>query len=177
MPTPNHLGDRKVWLITDRHHNHPNMIPFCGRPEDFSEQIIENCKKKIQPQDLVIDLGDIIFRNAATLPEIQADLPGTWILIKGNHDKKSLSYYMNSGYSFACDSFNWYPIAFSHYPLEKLPDKCTINIHGHTHNATDERILIHDKIVIQPWHVRFALENEGYGPIDLHEFLRKKGHE
>ncbi len=89
----------------------------------------------------------------------------------GNHDKYPYTWYMNRGYDFVCDMFCWEPIAFSHEPLIKLPDKCQLNVHGHLHNSPYNNP--YDPWDQQPWHRLLALEYDGYGPVELTEFLKK----
>lgn len=167
------IGNTKVWLITDMHINHENIKRFCNRPDDYVDQIKASWKEKVSDNDIVIDLGDVIFKQASTLSEHIADLPGLKVLIMGNHDHYNYTWYMNQGYDFVCDGFNWFPIAFSHHPLVKLPDKCSINIHGHLHNNPYDNP--YDWFKQEDWHVLLALEHEGYGPILLEDFLKKKG--
>jgi calcineurin-like phosphoesterase family protein len=167
------IGKTKVWLISDMHLRHDNMIHFCDRPENFTELIISNWKKRVGDDDIVIDLGDVIFKDNSMLPQYIQPLPGKKILILGNHDRHNYSWYMKRGYDFVCDGFNWEPIAFSHEPLIRLPEKCKYNVHGHLHNNPyNHPAAWYDQ---KEWHILMALEKEGYGPIDLRDFLKSKG--
>lgn len=157
------------WLITDMHLQHKNMVPYCGRPEDFTEQIIKNLQEKVKDDDILIDLGDVIFGDSSKLAGYLSTIPGTKILVVGNHDQKKVKWYMEQGYTFACDMFTWGRFVFTHRPLTSLPSGCDYNIHGHKHDTpwNDPR----DPIVKKPWHLKLALEEVGYGPIRLNDFL------
>jgi calcineurin-like phosphoesterase family protein len=133
-----------IWIIADTHFGHDNMIPYCGRPKDFDDQIISNWNKVVQHEDVVIHLGDVIFgQNKDTrLPSIMASLPGKKILCRGNHDPKPGVWYMEHGFDFVCDSFVYDRYLFSHCPITPLPKQANynwqkdinLNIHGHFHN-------------------------------------------
>ena len=93
--------------------------------------------------DTLIHLGDICIGNDAEWHKrFFANANCRCILVRGNHDSKSLSWYMSHGWQFACDrmDLNLYGkhIAFSHKPL---PDDGSfdLNIHGHFHNADHHR--------------------------------------
>ena len=164
------IGNTKVWLITDRHINHENIKKFCGRPDNYVKVMHDNWKLLVKPEDIVIDLGDVIFKNASELGEINNSLPGKKILVMGNHDRNNYSWYMRNGFDFVCDMFVWEPIVFSHHPLKNLPDGCVLNIHGHLHNSPYDNP--HDPFRQKPWHQLIALELDGYLPIELDDFLR-----
>lgn len=173
----------KTWLITDTHFNHTNMVQLCGRPENFNDVIIKHWKHLVADDDLVIHLGDVIFSRAGELTGIMAQLPGKKVLTLGNHDNRKPEWYMNRGFHFAADRFDYKKIAFSHIPLTReglgkdlsyLSDVphhrgVSLNIHGHFHN-TDHRdweyeVGDHNRLLV--------LENEDYKPVLLEEFLSR----
>lgn len=152
---------QKVFIITDTHFYHHNMLKLCGRPPGFSELIMENWRRDVRPGDLVIHLGDISWTNDTYMES----LPGTKILVRGNHDNRSNAYYLEHGFSFVCNSFtlraNGMDILFTHMP--KLFHDYDINICGHTHNQVKINSPTALKIL--------ALEKDGYGPILLDKVL------
>lgn len=128
--------------------------------------IIRNCRQLIQPGDLVIHLGDVAF-NFFNLKELMPTLPGDWILVRGNHDGHTLSWYMANGFKFACDAFVMSGCYFTHHPVEVIPQWCSVNVHGHLHNRfpADHRVYPHSRL--------FALEHSKYAPMLLDKFLKK----
>jgi len=164
----------KTYIITDTHYFHQRLIEWGDRPENFTELIIENCKSMINPEDTVIHLGDVIFgtEKEKRLTEIMNQLPGNWILIRGNHDEKPTSLYLRSGFKLVLESLVMDDILFSHVPVEKSkwPEDVVCNVHGHFHNnahrtgefpfysgAPDYRLL--------------AVEHTDLKPVLLEEFL------
>lgn len=139
----------KIWVISDTHWNHANIIQYENRPQDHKEQIIANWNKVVQPEDLVIHLGDVIMGlNAAeNLPSIMATLPGKKILCRGNHDHEKQwgtnVGFMERGFDVVVDYFVYENLAFSHAPLTPLPSQGSLgwrkevdfNIHGHFHRG------------------------------------------
>lgn len=107
-----------IYLITDTHLGHRNMIKNCGRPERFTDIIFDNCRKIVKRDDLLIHLGDVAW-NEANLQRF-LKLPGRKILVRGNHDKKSTPYYLDAGFTLVVDqmvmTLQGGHILFSHAP-------------------------------------------------------------
>lgn len=167
---PEAKREKQIWLTTDTHFGHVNMVKLCYRPEDFAERIIENWKKVVAPDDVVIHLGDVAWYNKPWVNDVLSTLPGKKILVRGNHDEKSLLYYMKNGFDFAVDSFammyRGLDILFTHEPV--LFHTHDINIHGHLHN---------NKVMLkEPWslHYLISLENNGYVMTNLDTLVRQE---
>lgn len=153
-----------LWIITDTHLNHHAMVKSCGRPENFDSIICQNWQEKVKAQDTVIHLGDCAWRPEGMKRLLE--LPGKKILVRGNHDDKSLGKYMEMGWDFACDSIvmklGGVVILFSHKP--RLGHQADINIHGHFHDLHREDF--------SRLYIPLSLEAMGYQPIALDaEFL------
>lgn len=165
------MKERRLWLITDTHFNHDALVRYCGRPPDFTRRIIKNCRQLLAPTDVLIHLGDVIFSNAGQLDELLAEIPGTKILVKGNHDKRPDSWFYNKGFSFVCDAFRIEDVIFSHIPLPQLPPDVRLNVHGHFHNTDHRR---HEPEIADYYddekHRLLALEHTDYKPVLLREF-------
>ncbi len=84
----------RIWAIADLHLSisvpEKSMEAFGDRWKNYQEKIEKNWKEKVDSQDLVLLPGDICW--AMTLEEAKKDLlwieklPGSKIMIKGNHD-------------------------------------------------------------------------------------------
>lgn len=150
-----------TWIITDTHFHHENLVNICNRPVDFTEQIIKNWQFMIKEEDLVIHLGDITWNDDLVIDKLH----GRKILVKGNHDKKSNSFYMAHGFQFSCESFSMYiggmDIIFSHKPF--IFHEHDINIHGHLHSLAQVKSIC--------LHYPLALEATDYKPILLGDIL------
>lgn len=126
----------KIYIISDTHFGHKKIVEYCGRPENHSEILLENLQKL--PKDaILIHLGDICIGDDKAWHESISNLEYKKILVKGNHDHRSLSWYMSHGWDFACDSLTMslhkHNILFSHKP-KRIHDGI-INVHGHLHNS------------------------------------------
>jgi len=161
-------GDRKLWLTSDAHLDHKKMTTLCGRPENFTQLYQDNWRKLISYNDIVLDLGDCCFSDPY---KYYRHLPGIKILVLGSHDKKTSSYYLDSGYSFVCEGFKLDNIYFTHYPVEKLPEGCEWNIHGHLHLGNYGEFGVVEK---QDFHLCFRLEHEEYQPRLLSEWFERQ---
>lgn len=83
-----------IWAIADLHLSfgvpNKNMNVFGAQWENYTDKIEKGWREVISPDDLVLIAGDISW--AMTLDEARPDLewigqlPGTKVLIKGNHD-------------------------------------------------------------------------------------------
>lgn len=165
-----------IYITTDTHFNHKKMIEYCGRPENF-EELIKEDMQRVSNGDLLIHLGDICIGKDKESAEFFEYLYGNTVLCKGNHDKKSTQWYMNNGWTLACDKFYMTyknkRICFSHTP-QKDDGSFDINIHGHFHNALprllkkqwvvegeEERNREHLSALTEK-HICLALENNKY---------------
>lgn len=146
-----------VWILSDTHLWHESMISSGIRKEGFEEDIVREWNAKVKENDVVIHLGDVEFKNKSST--FFKDLCGDKHLIRGNHDKKSASYYHRMGFSFVGDEylimqFGGYLCFLSHKPLhcnrevsvDHLQHEIDIygprvlNIHGHLHYPPDTYI-------------------------------------
>ena len=148
-----------LYLITDTHLGHQNMLKSCGRPARFTNLILENCRKMVRGNDTLIHLGDVAWNEEELMRFMK--LPGHKVLVRGNHDKKSTPYYMEAGFDLVVDSMTMtlqgIRVLFSHAP--QYGHTADINIHGHQHD------LHYEDIFHRYWPL--ALEHMGYEPLPL----------
>ena len=80
----------KVFIISDTHFNHANIIKYCNRPfkdtKEMYEAMIKNWNETASNNDIVIHLGDFGLGNKEYIASIIKRLNGKKILIMGNHD-------------------------------------------------------------------------------------------
>nr|MDO8119138.1 metallophosphoesterase [Candidatus Sigynarchaeota archaeon] len=163
----------KIWLTTDTHFGHKKMLDYCNRPADFEKKIMRGLLQ-IPEDDVLIHLGDVCIGNDEVhhATWVQKLPIKTKILIIGNHDRKSIAWYLSHGWSFACHGLRLEAfgkkILLSHEPQ---PDDgwYDVNIHGHFHNKEhrigDSLDFYTDK------HKKLALEDTNYLPITLEKFI------
>lgn len=163
-----------IYLISDTHWNHTaQMIAYCGRPENYNELLWKSLED-LQDDDILIHLGDICIGKDSQVHSRLQEFKFKKILVKGNHDKKSNTYYQKNGWDFVCEEFKdtlfGKNILFSHKP--KVWDgEYDINIHGHFHNSDYRKNDPELAKVKGNRHKLFALEYNGYKPIKLDKFI------
>ncbi len=165
---------QRVWIWSDQHFGHKNIIQYSNRPypnvELMNECLWGNYRKIVQPDDIVIWGGDIAFGNIQGVNEILNDLPGHNIHIIGNHDMsrngKINGLILDEQYPCLVldvdDAELEYQILLTHHPLTDVPDGC-INIHGHCHQSPQ----LSDK------HINVCVEHTNYAPISMKELTNK----
>lgn len=78
-----------IFLTSDLHIYHTNVIKYCGRPftsvEEMNEMLVKNWNEVVGPEDTVYCLGDfsMAFRPVETFTR---RLNGKKYLVPGNHD-------------------------------------------------------------------------------------------
>lgn len=157
------------WVLTDTHFGHEILHDVCGRPENFEDRILANTRKYIKPGDVLIHLGDFCIGNDAKWHEIfMVSCAGKKWLIKGNHDRKSTSWYLSHGWDFVGDEIRLHmfgkEIVLSHMPVD-VRGIGTINIHGHSHNTRH-----HPENEVSNHHRLFFIEH-GYAPVKLERLI------
>lgn len=125
----------KIWITSDTHLDHRNIIRYCDRPfnsvEEMNEAIIKNWNERVGKDDLVIHLGDFCKGDAEKIKEFRNKLNGIIILILGNHDFKVNE---SCGFIIVNGSLVIGDVIFSHepIPLEEIPHGM-VCVHGHIH--------------------------------------------
>lgn len=152
----------KIWIFTDGHwHQDGTRIDRdpCHTGLQFA-----NIKRTVGPDDLVIHCGDVTWQPK-TLKADMDQLPGRWVLVRGNHDHESLPWYMRNGFMFACESFVFRKVLFTHAPVNELPGNALLNVFGHWHDVP------HPDYPLKPWHRLLAIEYTAYTPVSFDKFV------
>lgn len=158
----------KYWIISDPHLGHNAMLEYCGRPEGFEDLILGNLVSLIKPEDILICLGDFCMYRDGYWHDQLINIPCKKWLIRGNHDRKSLGWYLSHGWDFVGDSvqLNIFGknILLTHKPINWEVISwlnLDMNIHGHLHNTGH-----HPEYHQTPKHRCIFMEHH-YKPIDL----------
>jgi len=144
-----------IYLIGDTHFGHGNIIRFCNRPytsvKEMTGALIANWNSVVNHEDTVYHLGDVGHRaSGGYLRGIMAQLNGTKILIRGNHDKGQ-EHMANLGFAAVLEKAVIRHITsnylLQHYPIRgnALREILEENefaglIHGHVHNNDGDDI-------------------------------------
>ena len=166
---------KNVWIWSDIHFGHTNVIRYSDRPYKdamhMDESLIASFNSKVKPDDISIWVGDVSFSGEQRTKQIVHRLNGYKILIVGNHDIekkrriKPMSFdEVHLCYNLTLDNM---PLAFTHYPMDNLPPHW-FNIHGHVHK-NGHRI---DEIKTTA-HYNVNCEFLDYTPINLETLVER----
>lgn len=173
---------RNVWVWSDQHFGHKNIIHYSDRPfvniQEMTETMIANHNDYVQPNDVCIWVGDVALMKDELANELLSQCHGYKILIIGNHDmqgKKLKKLNFNEihlvKHVTIVEDLHEYDLVFSHYPMCNLPLP-VFNIHGHEHITGQYTQTLQ--------HINVNCELYGYKPINLKDImgiLRKRiGH-
>lgn len=163
------------WLISDTHFNHLKLEEWGGRSGDWQEKLWDGIWA-IPPGDTLIHLGDVcigdddpVNRKITTLKNRK------YILIRGNHDNKSLNWYSERGWDFVCDGlellYMGHYLHLTHRPA-RPQGNTTWNIHGHTHGNL-HRLEEYTDFYSKDYHIDISPEIIGFKPILLKTLVSK----
>lgn len=163
----------RTWLTSDLHLFHTNIILYCGRPYENTDQmnkgIISAWCDVVAPDDRVIVVGDLsagLGQRADELRSIIGLLPGKKILVLGNHDRQAAQWYLDAGFESVTDWILEDGILFIHKPVTSMnPDSVQIFeqlqprlvVHGHIHSK-DRSIPGHFNVAWDRHHRLIDLE-------------------
>jgi calcineurin-like phosphoesterase family protein len=140
--TMNKNNGGKVYIWSDLHLGHGNIIRYCDRPlTDVAEMnavLLHAWKTTVKNGDTIIKLGDVSLKlSKEYLATVIHRLPGHKILVMRNHDrKKPVRWWLDAGF----DEVYPHPVVYegkyilSHTIVDMFKGSGFINIHGHIHN-------------------------------------------
>lgn len=133
----------KVTAITDTHFGHDMLVRNGYRSPGYEMQLLHSLRRG---GEVLIHTGDFCIGNDAVWHErfmTHADGFKKRILVRGNHDNKSYSWYYDHGWDAVVEfmqmRIDGKEVLFSHMPLLQedvsptLYHKPVVNFHGHMH--------------------------------------------
>lgn len=131
------------YVIADTHFGHEMLRrkDYCDRPADADERMLKNIGNIVTKNDILIHLGDFCIGHDEGWHTSfwRFVKPFKAWLIRGNHDKKTPTWYMKRGWDIISDGLvlNIFgkQILLSHEP-QNISRFDIINVHGHCHNPT-----------------------------------------
>jgi calcineurin-like phosphoesterase family protein len=94
---PRQKGRKKLWLTSDEHYGHKNILRYQQRPfasvEEMNSGLIERHNSVVHEQDHVIHLGDFCFGKKEFFLDIAQQLQGTHYFMDGSHDRALRDYF------------------------------------------------------------------------------------
>ena len=166
----------KIWVTTDTHFGHEKLSEDGLRPQGFSEKIIKALGMALNPSDVLIHLGDVAFKEEVLWHERLSHIDCKRWLISGNHDKRSLTWYLEHGWHWVGDSMSLTVfgkrILLSHKP--RAIGDYDLNIHGHFHDFGMDRVLETEPelhALVTDKHKLVSIERFNYQPITLQRLV------
>lgn len=165
---------RDIWLISDTHFNHSNIIRYCNRPfanpTEMNEAIRENWNETVKNGDIVYHLGDVYMGkypddNYST-ERFLSSLKGRKRLILGNHDHGKDQALQRSFQKISIwRMFTELGLMLTHVPIHpgSFRHKCEFNVHGHTH----ENDVIDEYGVSDPRYINVCVDKTNFKPIHI----------
>lgn len=170
----------KIFATSDTHFGHKKMIRY-GRPENFEDRIFEHLWKK--EGDILIHCGDFcIGQDAKWHEKFMMEAKGfkRKILVRGNHDNKSDSWYYDHGWDFVCFTFaikyQGNLIFFSHKPQHQhLLRGSQYNFHGHLHGKIEDSHRSEDLPITydRSFHIDLSPESWDYNIHSLEHIIHE----
>lgn len=166
----------KVWVISDTHFGHKNIIGFESehRPyatiQEHDADLVARWNAVVRPGDTVWHLGDVYFGRDTH--EILGSLVGLKHLVLGNHDCYPIEIYQKY-FKRICGAREHSGALLTHVPVH--PNQLTRygrNIHGHMHS---NRVLVEYNspamIHADPRYRCVSVEHTNLAPILMAEAL------
>lgn len=158
------------YLTSDSHFGHENMVNWSLRPVDFNERLWKMFDQ-IPEDSILIHCGDITMgSDATTHMKLQTYKFKKW-LVRGNHDKHSISWYVKNGWDFVADEIVidmfGNKFLFTHVPQPKR-EGISKNIHGHLHGGKSRGF---PDFYDESYHVEVTPEAVGYNLVKLSQEL------
>lgn len=174
-----------IFFTSDTHFNHSNIIKYCNRPFDNSNEmneiLINNWNSVIKENDIVFHLGDFMFGNINRFWEFRSRLNGKIYLIHGNHDYELMNKgNIEDGFELITSQLNivvdGQKIYLNHFPLLTFngtyKEKPTWQLFGHVHSnkehpQTSADIKRLDYLMPNQYDV--GVDNNHYTPVSFEE--------
>lgn len=202
------LVDENTWVISDTHFGHDNVLAFepCRVEamheqgfDDQNEWLIHNWNANVGENDLVLHLGDLLFKSKST--EVLYKLNGRILMILGNHDFHQLNFYRKYAKRYPdkfmlIESINGLDasalikeikgkkVMFSHYPLISVDpytrdkSKETRDLLAQVFDKEKCDLNIHghlhsnDKFTDKEKEFNVSIERIGFKPIRLGDLIK-----
>ncbi|MDO5406591.1 MAG: metallophosphoesterase family protein [Eubacteriales bacterium] len=171
-----------IYYISDTHFGHANIIRHCSRPfynvKEMDNAMISSWNRRVNSEDTVYILGDLMFRSAIEPTVYLERLPGKKHLILGNHDpswmkKGDYSRFFESVSERSVIQDNSRSITLIHDPVQAMDDferDSEWLVYGHIHNNRHDDCWT--KLQALEHALNAGVEINAYQPVTLEELIR-----
>lgn len=181
----NLFSSEKTFFIADTHFGHNNIIKYCARPfnntDEMDTALIKNWNAKVPKDGIVYHLGDFAWGSIAYWEHIREQLNGEIILIFGNHDDRFLyNERMRKLFKEVTPQkkiwFNKTCIYMNHYPFLCFGGAwkgldATWQLFGHVHSNSRSKEGLDQKRLVNcfPTQYDVGVDNNNFTPISFDE--------
>lgn len=134
-----------IYLTSDTHFGHGNIIKFCNRPfenaREMDEVMIEKWNAKVKSEDIVMHLGDFAYGGSQYIKRLVQSLNGKISLLLGDHDRETKLW--DAGF---LDIRRYVTIenkaVLFHWPIESWQGafRKVYHFHGHSHGNLKHKL-------------------------------------
>ncbi len=158
------------FVISDHHFDHENIIEYTDRSfldvDDMNDVMQQRWSEVVGEDDVVLYGGDLSFEPKSVILDRVASLPGSLLLVTGNHDGKlkpeSVPFPAVESTIVQYDGYRFW---YTHRP-DTVPDWWTEWVlHGHVH--TDAPFIDYDAK-----RVNVSVEAVQYTPVPLPQITK-----
>ena len=144
---------KNIFLTSDTHFQHTNIIKYCRRPfkdvEENDEEIVRRWNEKVPTDGIVFHLGDVGFGSSKVIDDLLHRLNGKIYLVIGNHDWRHIVKDQAWRFEDMTQQINMKigkrHVILNHYPMLAFSgawrgEDATYQLFGHIHTSpyTDE---------------------------------------
>lgn len=184
---PEEVG--KIWLTSDTHFFHENILKYCNRPfgsvEEMNKALVNNWNSVVGPEDHVYHLGDFCFGNVEKWNWClePGRLNGHIHLILGNHDPDRV--FREGTLIERFDSIDFqkiliiggWTVILNHFPFLSFSnniDHKVLELFGHIHSGPDGigNVMTGGK-ELQWNQYDVGVDNNGYTPVSWSQIKEK----
>ena len=171
-PTDESRRRGRVFVVSDMHFDHKNIIKYSDRPfssvRDMNEKLIDRWNSRVRKGDRVYYLGDMTLRRSGAIDSWLSELHGEVRFIRGNHDLDTITRAEVIEDRFPI-KYGGYEFLLMHDP-SRPPDWDGWIIHGDKHNNSPIR---YPDINKRNKTINVCVEYTDYTPMNLDEIIAK----
>ena len=161
---------KNIWVTSDLHFGHKNIIKYCDRPykdtNHMNEALINNYNSLVAPDDEVYNLGDVCMGPIENIDKYVPRLNGNVHLIVGNHDegrrKTELAKYWPDQKPIDVIEYNGINFYLVHNKGEMEGDPNRVILYGHVHDNAPRGLA-------DDWTYHVGVDTNAYMPVNLHD--------
>lgn len=156
---------RKIFVTSDHHFDHDNIIRFCNRPfhnvRQMNRALLNNWNNLVGKNDIVLYLGDIRYGRSSRSTDYWINkVNGELIFVKGNHDNDDMEH---PHHNKVIIHYQGFKILLVHSPEDIPSDWNGWTLHGHYHNNKPEYGFINKRLKT----INVSVELTEYKPVEL----------